>query len=57
LGDVFGLLQGFVVHLRDVGRILQDVVGIPPDVMDFAEERVFTRFYLSTQKKASLFEE
>jgi hypothetical protein len=49
LGDVVGLLQGFVVHLRDVGRTLQDVVGIPPDVMDFAEERIFTRFYPSTQ--------
>jgi hypothetical protein len=49
LGDVVGLLQGFVVHLRDVGRILQDVVGIPPDVLDFAEERIFTRFYPSTQ--------
>jgi hypothetical protein len=35
LGDVVGLLQGFVVHLRDVGRFLQDVVGIPPDVLDF----------------------
>ena len=34
LGDVVGLLQGFVVHLRDVGRILQDVAGIPPDVGD-----------------------
>jgi hypothetical protein len=37
VGDVVGLLQVFVVHLRDVGRILQDVVGIPPDVMEFAE--------------------
>jgi hypothetical protein len=37
VGDVVGLLQVFVVHLRDVGRILQYVVGIPPDVMDFAE--------------------
>jgi hypothetical protein len=36
LGDVVGLLQVFVVHLRDVGRILQDVVGIPPDVMELA---------------------
>jgi hypothetical protein len=35
LGDVVCLLQGFVVHLRDVGRNLHDVVGIPPDVLDF----------------------
>jgi hypothetical protein len=49
LGDVVGLLQGFVVHLRDVGRNLQDVVGIPPGVMDLAKERFFARFNPSTQ--------
>ena len=33
-GVVVSLLQGVVVHLRGVGRLLPEVAGIPADVGD-----------------------